>query len=62
MAIMDARTAVENAACVHELGTNHRFWDNPRTPKLTLAIVASPRRPDPRATATWLVVEADDDR
>lgn len=57
MAIMDACTAVENAACVHELGTHHRFWDNPRTPKLALAVVASHHDPDPQATATWLVLE-----
>lgn len=57
MSIMDACTAVENAACVHELGTHHRFWDNPRTPKLALAVVASHHDPDPQATATWLVLE-----
>jgi hypothetical protein len=57
IAIMDACTAVENAACVHELGKHHRFWDNPRTPKLALAAIASHHDPDPRATATWLVLE-----
>lgn len=57
MAIMDACTAVENAACVHELGTHHRFWHNPRTPKLALTVVASHHAPDPQATATWLVLE-----
>jgi hypothetical protein len=57
MAIMDACTAVENAACVHELGAHHRFWDNPRAPKLALAVVASHHDPDPLATATWLVLE-----
>ena len=51
-----ACTAVENAACVHELGTHHRFWDNPRTPKLALAAAASHHDPDPRATASWLVL------
>jgi hypothetical protein len=57
MAIMDACTAVENAACVHELGKHHRFWDYPRIPKLALAAIASHHDPDPRATATWLVLE-----
>jgi hypothetical protein len=56
-AITDACTAVENAVCVHELGTHHRFWDNPRTPKLALAVVASHHDPDPQVTATWLVLE-----
>jgi hypothetical protein len=57
MAIMDACTAVENAACVHELGTHHRFWRDPRTPKLALAVIASHHAPDPQTTATWLVLE-----
>lgn len=57
IAIMDACTAVENAACVHELGAHYRFWDNPRIPKPALAAIASHHDPDPRVTATWLVVE-----
>lgn len=57
IAIMDACTAVENAACVHDLGTHHRFWHNPRAPKPALAAVASHHDPDPQATAAWLVLE-----
>jgi hypothetical protein len=57
MAILDARTAVENAACVHELGNHHGFWADPRARKLALAVVASHHDPDPLATATWLVLE-----
>ena len=55
MAILDACTAVENAACVHELGKHHSFWDDPSAPKLALAVVASHH--DPLATAAWLVLE-----
>jgi hypothetical protein len=47
MAIMDACTAVENAACVRELGAHHRFPDNPRTrssPSMLLRRTTTPTR------------------